>query len=69
MLRTAGCSSQNDGFEQDGAFAAIGIFGQYIYINPRRQVVIAMWGAQSKPEGSWPVDEYDFLEAVARHVD
>lgn len=61
--------SQNDGFEQDGAFAAIGIFGQYIYINPRRQVVIAMWGAQSKPEGSWPVDEYDFLEAVARHLD
>ncbi|MCM2505485.1 beta-lactamase family protein [Aureimonas altamirensis] len=61
--------SQNDGFEQDGAFAAIGIFGQYVYINPRRQVVIAMWGAQSKPEGSWPVDEYDFLEAVARHLD
>ncbi|KAA0968151.1 serine hydrolase [Aureimonas fodinaquatilis] len=61
--------AQNEGFEQDGAFAAIGDFGQYIYINPRRRVVIAMWGAQSKPEGSWPIDENNFLEAVSRKLD
>ncbi|WP_062226627.1 serine hydrolase domain-containing protein [Aureimonas frigidaquae] len=61
--------SEGSDFDADGAFAAIGAFGQYIYVNPRRRVVIVLLGSQSKPEGSWPIDETDFLEAVARHLD
>ncbi len=30
------------------AFEAVGIYGQYIYVNPRERVVIAVWGAQPK---------------------
>jgi hypothetical protein len=35
----------------DGAFAAQGIFGQYLYINVKEQVVIAQWSAQVRPSG------------------
>lgn len=35
----------------DGAFAAQGIFGQWIYINPREQVVIVQLAAQTQPTG------------------
>jgi len=38
--------------EPDGAFRAFGIFGQSIYINPKRNVVIAVWSAQQRPTGS-----------------
>jgi CubicO group peptidase (beta-lactamase class C family) len=47
-----------------GAFAAIGIFGQNIYINPKEQVVIVTWGARSKPEGMDIIDDMDFFAAV-----
>lgn len=33
-----------------GAFAALGIFGQYMYINPREHLVIVVLSAQPKPE-------------------
>lgn len=48
-----------------GAFAAIGIFGQFIYVRPDQQLVIAMWSAQPKPTASDTVDEYLFFNAVA----
>jgi CubicO group peptidase (beta-lactamase class C family) len=36
--------------QSSGAFAAIGIFGQYIYINPPEHLVIVVLSAQPKPE-------------------
>jgi hypothetical protein len=53
---------------EGGAYAAIGIFGQFVVVFPEQNMVLAMWGAQSKPEGSATVDEYDFFSAVARAV-
>jgi CubicO group peptidase (beta-lactamase class C family) len=48
-----------------GAYAAIGIFGQFIYINPGQQVVAAMWSAQPKPVDRDTVDEYQFFNALS----
>lgn len=50
----------------DGAYAAIGIFGQFVVVFPEQDLVVAMWGAQSKPEGTATVDENDFFRALAR---
>ncbi len=47
------------------AFSAIGIFGQYIYINPVEQLVVVVWSARSKPEGMDVIDDMDFFAAVA----
>jgi CubicO group peptidase (beta-lactamase class C family) len=43
---------------------AIGIFGQYIYINPKERVIIVVWSAQSKPVGMDVIDDEDFFAAV-----
>jgi CubicO group peptidase (beta-lactamase class C family) len=53
----------------DGAYAAIGIHGQNIYINPRRKVVIVTFGAQPKPVGKDPIDPLVFFDAVAARLD
>lgn len=53
-----------DPSKADGAFAAIGIFGQYIYINPAKNVVIVTFGAQSKPTDANPIDDLVFFDAV-----
>ena len=50
--------------DTQGAFAAIGICGQRLYLNPREQVVIVSWGAWSKPQGMDIVDYTDFCAAV-----
>jgi CubicO group peptidase (beta-lactamase class C family) len=34
-----------------GAFEAVGIFGQFMYVNPRERLVIVVLSAQSKPVG------------------
>lgn len=60
--------AKGEAFKDDKAFAAIGIFGQHVYINPARNVVIVMWAAQPKPLYSNPVSEYSFLEAVTQFV-
>ena len=52
----------------DGAFSAVGIFGQAIYINPREHVVIVQWGAQTKPTGDDVVTPADFFAAIAMAV-
>ncbi len=49
----------------EGAYAAIGIFGQFIYVHREDKLVIAMWSAQPKPVGKDAVDEYLFSNAVA----
>ena len=48
------------------SFQAVGIFGQFIYVNPDERVVIVVWSAQSKPEGMDIVDDQDFFAAVVR---
>jgi CubicO group peptidase (beta-lactamase class C family) len=47
-----------------GAYLAIGIFGQNIYINPAEKVVIVVWSAQSKPSGASVVNAREFYDAV-----
>lgn len=49
----------------DGAYAAIGIQGQNIYINPVKNIVIATHMAQPKPLGKEPVDPLVVFDAVS----
>ena len=51
-----------------GAFEAIGIFGQYLYVNRREHVVIAVLSAQPKAEGMEPVASDDFFAAVVEKL-
>ncbi len=51
-----------------GAYAAIGIFGQFVYVHPESNTVIAMWSAQPKPVGTDVIDEYEFFNAVVREL-
>jgi CubicO group peptidase (beta-lactamase class C family) len=53
-----------DGSLVDGAFSARGIFGQFIYINPRAQVVIAVISARAKPKNSEVILDNDFFNAA-----
>lgn len=53
----------------DGAYAAVGIHGQNIYVNPTRKVVIVTFGAQPKPVGREPIDAMVFFDAVAASLD
>lgn len=57
------------GSTEDGAYAAIGIHGQNIYINPKRKVVIVTFGAQPKPVGKEPIDPMVFFDHVAARLD
>ena len=50
--------------DTQGAFLAEGIFGQYLYLNPRERVVIVAWSARSKPEGMEVVEDLDFFAAA-----
>lgn len=50
----------------EGAFEAVGIFGQHLYVNPREGVVIVVWSAQPKPTGTEVIADRDFFAAVAR---
>lgn len=49
---------------RDAAYAAEGIFGQSIYVNPAARVVIVVWSAQQKPTGSAVIDDWAFFDAV-----
>jgi len=49
-----------------GAFEAEGIFGQYLYVNPREHLVIVVLSARSKPEPTLQLDDDAFFAAVAR---
>jgi CubicO group peptidase (beta-lactamase class C family) len=55
-----------DGSYVDGAYSARGIFGQYLYVNPARRLVIVVWSARAKPKGAEVVVDNDFFNAVAR---
>ena len=50
----------------DKAFAAAGIFGQYLYINPTHNVVIAVWQAQTKSTGGEVIDDMAAFDAITQ---
>ena len=49
---------------RDGAFAADGIHGQFLYLNPAAKVVIVVWGAQPQPTGGAVINDWLFCDAV-----
>ncbi|MEJ1117885.1 serine hydrolase [Phyllobacterium sp. CCNWLW109] len=53
---------------KDGAFSAIGIQGQNIYIDPAEKVIIVTFGAQPKPVGKEPIDPNVFFDAVVAEL-
>jgi CubicO group peptidase (beta-lactamase class C family) len=53
-----------DGSLDDGAFSARGIFGQFIYINPKRRIISVVLSARPKPTGSATVLDNDFWNAM-----
>ena len=53
----------------DGAFLAMGIFGQRIYLHPRRRLAIVALCARSKPSDAHVVDDNAFFGAVAQALD
>ena len=50
------------------AYAAIGIQGQNIYIDPAERVVIAMTAAQPESLGKEPVDPMAFFDALVNAI-
>jgi CubicO group peptidase (beta-lactamase class C family) len=52
------------GTANEGAYWATGIFGQKVYVNPRDNVVIVVWGALPKPTGKATIAESDFFAAT-----
>lgn len=52
------------GSVNDGAFQALGIYGQHIYVNPKEHVVIVVWGALPKPTGKEVIADEDFFAAA-----
>ena len=48
----------------DGAYAARGIFGQFMYINPRHEITIVVLSARSKPKGAEVIIDNDFFNAT-----
>lgn len=56
-------AAPNGSFD-DRAFSARGIFGQFIYVNPRQQVVIVVLSARSKPKGAEAIIDNDFFNAA-----
>jgi CubicO group peptidase (beta-lactamase class C family) len=50
-----------------GAFQAIGIFGQHMYVNPTAKLLIVVLSARPKPDSSsYPVSDTAFFLAVAK---
>ncbi|MDB5652717.1 MAG: Beta-lactamase [Tardiphaga sp.] len=53
-----------DGSLDDGAFSARGIFGQFIYINPKHNIISVVLSARSKPKFSESILDNDFWNAA-----
>lgn len=49
---------------RDAAYAAIGIHGQAMYLNPKTQTVVVLWGAQTQATGAAGSDYWSFFNAV-----
>ena len=52
---------------KDGVFRAVGIYGQTLYINPAKRVVIAQFSARARPSGgggrTGPPNPFDAIAA------
>lgn len=51
----------------NNSYAAIGIFGQYVFVDPDLHLVVTLWSAQPKPVNRQGIDEYAFLEALSKY--
>ena len=51
-----------------GSFMAMGIHGQYLYVNPSANLVIVAWGARPHPTEGQVVDDWVFCAAVAANL-
>lgn len=52
-----------------GAFEAVGIFGQHLYINPAEKLVIVVLSARPKPDSSTHIlDDASFFSAIAKSL-
>jgi CubicO group peptidase (beta-lactamase class C family) len=49
---------------RDTAFMALGIHGQYLYVNPAAKIVIVVWGARPHPSEGQVVNDWAFVDAV-----
>jgi CubicO group peptidase (beta-lactamase class C family) len=52
-----------------GAFEAVGIFGQHMYINRRANLLIVVLSARPKPTGSTVVEDRAFFAAVTKALE
>lgn len=50
---------------RDGAFAAQGIHGQWVHVNPAARVVIVVWSAQPQPTGGAIFDDEVVFDAIS----
>jgi CubicO group peptidase (beta-lactamase class C family) len=58
---------ESKGPTHKGAYEALGIFHQIMYINPKEDVVIMVWSAMPKPwTDQEPVNRHDFFAAVCQ---
>ena len=57
---------KSQGTPNEGAFEARGIFGQHVYMNPRENTVIVVWGALPKPTGKNTINDNDFFAAAVQ---
>lgn len=55
--------------EEDHAYSAVGIQGQYVYVNPAHNIVIAQNAAEPKPTGKEVIDPMVFFDAVVAHLE
>jgi len=60
--------SARSGAVNQGAFQALGIYGQHIYVNLREHVVIVVWSAQPKPTDKVVIADEDFFAAATAAV-
>ena len=49
------------------SYAAEGIFGQYVFVDPDKQLVVVMLSAQAKPLNRAPLDEHRLLRALSAY--
>lgn len=49
------------------SYAAEGIFGQYVFVDPDKQLVVVMLSAQAKPMNRAGLNEYQFLQALSAY--
>ncbi|WP_157956872.1 serine hydrolase domain-containing protein [Salinicola aestuarinus] len=54
---------------RDGAYTARGIHGQYVYINPARELVIVQHAAAPKPKFRMVIEPMTFFDAIAARLD